>query len=171
MLKNEMIEALNKQINEEMYSSYLYLSMSAWFEGIGLKGFANWMMVQHKEEMDHAMKIYRYLQEQGAGVKLMAINEPPSEWEGPMDAMNATLKHEQHITACINNLVDLAEELKDRATYNFLQWYIDEQVEEEANDREIIDALKLIGDAKNALFMLDKDLAQRIYVPLLSDEE
>ncbi len=165
MLKNKMKEALNKQINEEFYSAYLYLAMSAYFESTGLKGFANWMMVQYKEEMDHAMKFYRYILSHGEDVKLMAIKEPPNKWKSPLHAFEETLKHEQHITKCMNDLVDIAEELKDRATYNFLQWFIDEQVEEEENDREIIDRLKLIEGSKHGLFMLDKDLAQRQYTP------
>ncbi|MDI3473263.1 MAG: ferritin [Thermotogaceae bacterium] len=161
MLNEKMIEALNKQINEEFYSAYLYLSMSAYFDSINLKGFAHWMMVQYKEEVEHGMKIYRYLQSQGAEVKLFAIKEPPQKWNSPLHAFEETLKHEQHITECINKLVDLAEELKDRATFNFLQWYIDEQVEEEENDREIIEKLKLVGDNTNGLFMIDRILAQR----------
>ena len=165
MLKKEMVDALNKQINEELYSAYLYLSMAAWFDSIGLNGFSNWMMVQYKEETDHAMKFFNYLSQQGESVKLMAIKEPPNSWESPLHAFEETLKHEQHITACINELVDLAEKLKDRATYNMLQWFIDEQVEEEANDREIIDRLKLIEGSKNGLFMLDRELAQRQYTP------
>ncbi len=161
MLQQKMIDALNKQINEEMYSAYLYLSMSSWFETIGLKGFANWMKVQFQEEMEHAMKIYDYLLFQGAEIKLLPIQQPPNKWDSPLHAMEETLKHEQHITKCINDLVDLAEELKDRATYNFLQWFIDEQVEEEANDREIIDKLKLINNNTNGLFLLDRELGQR----------
>jgi len=170
MLKEKMKEALNKQINEELYSAYLYLSMSAYFESMGLKGFANWMMVQYKEETDHAMKIYNYLLSHGAEIVLLPIKEPPHEWTSPLNAFEETLKHEQHITKCINNLVDLAEELKDRPTYNFLQWYIDEQVEEEENDREIIDKLKLVWESSNGLFMLDKELAQRVYVPLNTED-
>ncbi len=165
MIDKRMEDAINKQINEEMYSAYLYLSMSAWFDSIGLKGFANWMMVQFKEEMDHAMKFYNYLHSQGATVKLMAIQEPPHEWESPLHAFEETLKHEQHITKCINELVDLAEELKDRATYNMLQWFINEQVEEEENDREIIDMLKMVEGSKHGIFMIDKELAQRQYTP------
>ncbi len=170
MLKDKMVDALNQQINEEMYSAYLYMAMSAYFDSLGLKGFANWMMVQYNEEMDHAMKIYHYLQAQGAEIKLKAIAEPQQKWDSPLDAFKATLKHEQHITECINNLVDIAEELKDRATYNFLQWYIDEQVEEEENDREIIDKLELIGDSKNGLFLLDKELSSRTYTPLTAEK-
>ena len=171
MLKKEMEDALNEQINEEFFSAYLYLSMHAYFESLGLKGFANWMMVQYKEEVDHGMKIINYLHSQGARVKLYAIKEPQHEWNSPLDAFEATLKHEQHITQCINDLVDLAEKLKDRATYNFLQWYVDEQVEEEENDREIIDKLNFIGENTNGLFMLDKELAGRKYTPLIQEEQ
>ena len=163
MLKEKMIEELNNQINEEFFSAYLYLSMSAYFESTGLKGFSNWMMVQYNEEMEHGMKIYNYLLSQGADIKLKAIAEPASKWDSPLNAFNETLKHEQHITERINFLVDIAEELKDRATYNFLQWYINEQVEEEENDREIIDKLELVADSKNGLFMLDKELSERTF--------
>ena len=165
MINKRMEDAINKQINEEIYSAYLYLSMSAWFDSIGLKGFANWMMVQYKEEMDHATKFYKYLQSQGATVRLMAIKEPPQKWESPLHAFEETLRHEQHITKCINDLVDLAEELKDRATYNMLQWFINEQVEEEENDREIIDMLKMVEGSKHGIFMIDKELAERQYTP------
>ncbi len=169
MLKEKMKEALNRQVNEELYSAYLYLSMSAHFESVGLKGFANWMNVQYKEETDHVMEIYNYLISQGANVRLFAIKEPPHKWDTPLQAFEDTLKHEQYITKCINNLMDLAEELKDRATYSFLQWFIDEQVEEEENDREIIDKLKFIEGSKNGLFMLDKELSQRKHVPLIKE--
>ena len=171
MIDKEIEEAINKQINEEMYSAYLYLSMAAYFEHIGLKGFANWMYVQHKEERDHAMKFYRYLIERGGKVKLYAIKEPPQEWNSPLHAFEETLKHERHITECINKLVDLAEKKKDRATFNLLQWYVDEQVEEEANDEEIIQMLKMVGDKGNGLFMIDRELAKRSYTPLVNEEK
>ncbi len=171
MIDKEIEEAINKQINEEMYSAYLYLSMSAYFESLGLKGFANWMYVQYQEEMDHAMKFYRYLIERGGRVKLYPIKEPPHEWNSPLHAFEETLKHERHITECINNLVDLAEKKKDRATFNLLQWYVDEQVEEEANDEEIIQMLKMIGDKGQGLLMLDRELAKRTYVPLVNEEK
>jgi ferritin len=167
MLSKKMAEAINKQIQEELFSSYLYLSMSAYFKNIGLDGFANWMNVQQKEERDHAMKFYNYLLSQGAEINLQQINEPDHKWKSPLDAFKATLKHEQHITKCINELVDLAEKEKDRATFNFMQWYIDEQVEEEENDRNIIDKLSLIKENSNGLFMLDKDMAARVYTPLI----
>ena len=170
MIDREMEEAINRQINEEMYSAYLYMSMSAYFEEQGLNGFANWMYVQYQEEMDHAMKFYRYLHERGGNVRLYAIKEPPHEWKSPLDAFEQTLKHEQHITKCINELVDLAEKIKDRPTFNLLQWYIDEQVEEEANDEELINQLKLIGDNGQGLLMLDRELAQRAYTPIQQGE-
>ncbi len=165
MLDKRMNDALNKQLNEELFSAYLYLSMSAWFDSIGLKGFANWMMVQYKEETEHAMKFYSYIQSRGGEVKLLAIKEPPQKWDSPLHAFEETLKHEQFITKCINELTDLAEELKDRPTMNFLQWFVDEQVEEEENDREIIDRLRLIEGSKNGIFILDRELAQRQFVP------
>ncbi len=163
MIGERVLEALNKQINEELYSSYLYLSMSAWFENIGLKGFANWMNVQAKEELGHATKFYNYIISRGGKVRLLAIKAPPEEWDSPLHAFEDTLKHERHITTCINNLVELAESEKDRATFNMLQWFVDEQVEEEANDEEIIVRLKMIGENGNGIFMLDRELAQRKY--------
>ena len=159
-----MLEALNRQINEELYSSYLYLSMSAWFESIGLKGFANWMKVQAREELGHAMKFYDYILARGGKVQLQEIKVPPHEWNSPLHAFEETLKHEKHITECINKLVEIAEEEKDRATFNMLQWFVDEQVEEEANDEEIITKLRMIEGSKNGIFMLDRELAQRKYV-------
>jgi ferritin len=170
MIDKEIEEVINRQINEEMYSAYLYLSMSGYFESIGLRGFANWMYVQYKEEVDHAMKFYRYLIERGGRVKLYAIKEPPHQWDSPLHAFDETLKHERHITQCINELVDLAEKKKDRATFNLLQWYVDEQVEEEANDEEIIQKLKMIGDNPQALLMLDRELAARVYTPITQEE-
>ncbi len=161
MISKTMEDAINKQINEEMYSAYLYLSMSAYFESANLKGFANWMYVQYQEEVEHAMKFYDHLKDRGGKLKLYTIEEPPNTWESPLDAFKATLKHEQHITKCINDLVDLAEEEKDRATYNMLQWFIDEQVEEEANDEEIIAQLEMVEGSKHGILMLDRELAKR----------
>ena len=169
MLKEEMADALNDQIREELFSAHLYLSMSAYFESIGLKGFANWMIVQYREETEHAMRIYHYLVSQGARIRLQAIKEPQTDWASPLEVFEATLKHEEHITDCINKLVDIAEEIKDRATNNFLQWFIDEQVEEEENARQIINRLKLVNDNKNGLFMLDKELGQRQFVSQMSN--
>ncbi len=161
MIGKVMEDAINKQINEEMYSAYLYLSMSAYFDSINLNGFSNWMYVQYQEEIEHAMKFIEHLKNRGGRLKLYAIAEPPNEWSSPLDAFKATLEHEKHITKCINDLVDVAEKEKDRAAYNMLQWFIDEQVEEEANDEEIIAQLEMVGDNKNGLLMIDRELAQR----------
>lgn len=170
MISGKMTTSLNGQINKELYSAYLYLSMSAYSDSIGLKGFANWFYVQYQEETEHAMRIYQYLQEQGESVKLQAIEQPPVEFETALQMFEATLEHEKFITKSINELVDLAIQEKDHATHIFLQWFVTEQVEEEANDNEIIDKLKLIGDQANALFMLDKDLASRAFTSELPAE-
>jgi len=165
MLSNNMLSALNKQINKEIYSAYLYMSMSAYSQYIGLKGFANWFMVQYNEEMEHAMKIYAYVNDQGEQVKLMAIDEPPVEFESSLDMFEKTLDHEKFITKSINELVDLAIAEKDHATGIFLQWFVTEQIEEEGNDNDIINQLKLIGDNGNGLIMLDKELGSRVFTP------
>jgi ferritin len=165
MLSEKMAEALNTQLNKEMYSTYLYLSMSAYSTYIGLKGFANWFMVQYQEEMVHAMKFYKYILDQGGRVKLMAIAQPMTEFKSPMDMFEKTLQHEKFITKCINDLVDLTIGEKDHATNIFLQWFVTEQIEEEGNDNEIISKLKLVGEDGPALLMLDKELANRVFTP------
>ncbi len=159
-----VVEALNKQINAELYSAYLYLSMSAYFESVGLKGFANWMRVQAREELSHAMRIYEYVIERGGRVRLFAVDEPPSEWRSPLDAFEAAYRHEVSVTKMINELVELAISEKDYATYNMLQWFINEQVEEEASAAEIVDKLRLLGEDGRGLFMLDRELGQRKFV-------
>jgi len=170
MLSKKMTDALNKQINKEMYSAYLYLAMSAYSDFKGLKGFSNWFYVQYQEEMEHAMRIYHYVQEQGAQVKLAAVEQPPTDFGTSMDMFEATLKHEQFITKSINELVDMAVAEKDHATQIMLQWFVTEQIEEESNDHEIIDKLKLIGKEGNDLFMIDKELAARVYTPPTASE-
>ena len=171
MLSAKMAEALNKQVNKEMYSAYLYMSMSAYSAYIGLKGFANWFMVQYQEEMVHAMKIYDYINDQGGQVKLMAIEQPLTEFESPMDMFEKTLAHEKFITKSINELVDLAIAEKDHATNIFLQWFVTEQIEEEGNDNEIIARLKLVGEDGNGLLMVDKELAMRVFTPPAASEK
>jgi ferritin len=161
MLGKKMQDALNEQLNREMYSAYLYMSMSAHFSHNGLKGFANWFMVQYHEEMMHAMKIYEYMNLQGGRILLKALPQPPSEFESPLDAFNKTLDHEQFITKSIDDLMELALAEKDHASQIFLQWYVTEQVEEESNDNEIISQLKIIRDDPNGLMMLDRELATR----------
>ncbi len=162
MIKEKMISALNEQVNREMYSAYLYMSMSAHCSTIGLKGFANWFMVQYHEEMLHAMKIYEYILRQGGEVRLQSIKTPPYTFESPLDMFTKTLAHEQYITASINELMELAIAEKDHATQIFLEWYVTEQVEEEENDNDIIQQLKIIKDNSHALLMLDRELAGRI---------
>ena len=161
MINKKMAQALNEQINKEMYSAYLYMSMSAYSANIGLKGFANWFMVQYHEEMYHAMKLYEYVQRQGEEVKLDTIKAPPAEFLSPLDMFTQTLTHEQYITSSINGLMELAISKKDHATQIFLEWYVIEQVEEEENDNDIIAQLKLIGDNAHALLMLDRELSGR----------
>jgi ferritin len=161
MLNKKVAKALNDQINREMYSAYLYMSMSAYSTKVGLKGFANWFMVQYHEEMFHAMKIYEYVQRQGSEVILQAIATPPAEFASQLDMFTKTLEHEHYITKSLNDLMDLAIKEKDHATKIFLEWYITEQVEEEDNDNDIITELTLIGDNPHALLMLDREFAAR----------
>lgn len=165
MIKETMEKALNDQINAELYSGYLYLSMSAYFESISLPGMANWMRTQASEEQFHGMKMYDYLNEAGGRAKLMAIEEPKFEWDGPLDVFEAVLEHEQKVTSLINDLVDLAFSQKDHATYNMLQWFIAEQVEEESNASDLVGKMKLIKDDPSALFMMDQELAKRVFTP------
>ena len=171
MLSERMGKALNKQVNREIYSAYLYLSMSAHSTFKGLKGFANWFMVQYQEEMIHVMKIYDYINDRAVQVKLMAIERPPTKFGSPLEMFEKTLEHEKFVTKRINNLVDLAIEEKDHASNIFLQWFVTEQIEEEANDNEIISKLKLVGKDGNGLFMIDRELAARVFtLPATSKE-
>jgi len=161
MIKKKMEDALNKQINEEMYSAYFYLAMVSYFENINLKGFAFWFKTQVQEEMFHMMKFHTFILERGGQVKLEAIAEPPQKFESPLKLIEEALKHERHITACINNLMDLAMDEKDHASRNLLNWFIDEQVEEEANFEEVLAKLQMVGDNKSMLLMLDNEMRQR----------
>jgi len=165
MIKEKIQEALNKQLNAELFSSYLYLSMAAYFESINLKGFANWMRVQTQEELVHAMKFYNFIIERGGKAVLSAIEGPPTQWKSPLAVFEHAYKHEQKVTGLINNLVDLSIAEQDHATNNFLQWFVAEQVEEEASADEVVQKIKLIGDATGGLFMLDQELAQRVFTP------
>jgi len=165
MIGTKMQKALNGQLNAELYSAYLYLSMAAYFESTNLPGMANWMRVQTQEEQFHAMKIYNHILERGGKVTLDAIEAPPSEWDCPLSVFKSGLKHEQKVTGLINDLVYLARDEKDNASEIFLQWFVNEQVEEEDNAGTIVGQLELIKDSPQALFMMDKDLAQRIFTP------
>ncbi len=171
MLSPEMEKALNEQINAEFFSSYLYLSMSSFFQATSFSGFANWMRMQTQEEMLHAMKMYGYVQERGGRVTLTAIMQPMANWESPLAVFEHVLAHEQKVTGLINNLVNLALDERDHATNIFLQWFVSEQVEEEASAGEIVDKLKLIGKEANGLFMLDAELGKRIFTLPVGEEK
>jgi ferritin len=156
-----MAKAINKQINAELYSSYLYLAMAAYFEANNWLGFAQWMKVQSKEENSHAMKFYEYLVERGGRVILSDIEAPAKEWKSPLDVFEAVYAHEVKVTALINDLLKVAREEGDAATESMLKWFIDEQVEEEANAMLTLEKLKLIKDSVNGLLMLDHELGER----------
>jgi ferritin len=161
MIKKTIEKAINDQINAELYSAYLYLSMSAYFESNNLGGFAHWMTIQAKEEVNHAMKFYNHIYERGARVSLKAIDSPPVNWKSPLDVFESAYNHEVKVTGLIHKLVALARSEKDVATENFLMWYVNEQVEEEASADAIVQKLKLVKDSANGLFMLDRELSQR----------
>jgi ferritin len=164
-MDGKMVEALNSQLNAEMYSAYLYLSMGAYFEDLDLSGFANWMRVQAQEEMTHAMKIHDFIIQRGDRVSLTRIEAPPTEWESPVNTFEHVYKHEQKVTGLINQLVNLALSLGDHATNNFLQWFVAEQVEEEESSSGVLKKVKMANDSLSALLMLDNELAQRIFTP------
>lgn len=164
MINEKLEKAFNDQINKELYSEYLYLSMQAYFERLNLKGFVNWMSVQVQEEHAHALGMFDYLNQRGGNVQLEAIDKPETDWESPLAVFEQVLEHEEYVTSRINTLMDVAEETKDRAAMSFLNWYLKEQVEEEDNVGNVLATLKLIGDDKKALLMLDKDLATRTFV-------
>jgi ferritin len=160
-LNKKMQDALNGQIKEELFSSYIYLSMAAYCESISLPGFAHWMRAQSEEELEHALKFYDYINDRGGRVVLQALEQPPVEFNGPIDVFEQTLAHEQFITGKIHDLYGLALEEKDYASQILLQWFVEEQVEEEKNATDILETLKRIGDKGQALVMLDRQLAQR----------
>jgi ferritin len=161
MITEKMTEALNVQINREMYSSYLYLSMSAYFESINMKGFANWMRVQAAEEIVHSMKMYDYVVEAGGRAKMMAIEAPQFVWTSPIDAFQHVYNHERLVTGLIKSLVIVADSEKDDTTKSFLQWYLDEQVEEEESSDTVLNIAKAAGNNQSALAAADKELGKR----------
>jgi ferritin len=161
MLKASVEKALNSQINEEYFSSYLYLSIAAYFESLNLQGFANWMRIQAQEEYIHSMKFFDYIIHAGGNVTLKAIKEPKTKWKTIVEAFEDTLNHEQHITDLINKLTSLCLKESDHATYSFLKWFIDEQVEEMANATQILHELKLVATNNAGILMLDRELKAR----------
>lgn len=161
MLTDKMQQAINDQINAEMFSSYIYLAMAAYFEDENFPGMAQWMRLQAEEENEHAMKFYDYVIERHGRVKLGAIGEPQEAWDSPLAAFENAFEHERYISGRINDLVTLAIEERDHATNSFLQWFVDEQVEEEASVDAVVQDLKRVADFPAGLFMLDRELGQR----------
>jgi ferritin len=165
MLSKNMEKALNEQVNRELYSSYFYLAMDSYFAAAGLAGCAGWMRAQAQEELFHAIKIYDYINGRGGRAIMEAIDKPPSDWKSPLHVFEEVLAHERKVTAMINGLVNLAVDERDHATNNFLQWFVSEQVEEEASVGAVLDKFKLIGKDKSGLFAIDMELAKRVFTP------
>ncbi|MCC6123797.1 MAG: ferritin [Pirellulales bacterium] len=161
MLNAKIQDAFNQQINAEMFSEYLYLSMAAHFESESLKGMANWMKIQAGEEHMHAMKFYGFILDRGGKVVLKQIDAPKTAWKSPLDAFQDVYQHEVKITGLVNGLANLAIEEKDHAAHQFLEWFVNEQVEEEAAAQLVVDQLKLVGDNGVAIYMIDQELGQR----------
>ena len=165
-MKNaKIIQALNDQVNKEFFSAYFYLSMQAYFSSSNLDGFANYFRVQVQEERDHALGFFNYLNKIGGKITLTEIKEPQNGFSSPQEVFELALKHEQFITQSIYELMNISREIKDHTTEIFLQWYITEQVEEEENMGRVLNKLKLIKGDGAGLFMIDSELAQRVYVP------
>jgi ferritin len=161
MLNAKMEKALNEQINKEIFSSYLYLSLAAYYETLNLSGFAAYYKVQANEEYAHAMKIYDHIHTRGGKVELEAIAKPQVEWAGALDGLKAAFEHEQFISKSIFSLVDLANELKDHSTNTFLNWFVEEQIEEEESALAVVTKLEMIGESKNSLYLFDRDMGKR----------
>lgn len=170
MISKKLEKAINEQINRELFSEYLYISMQAWFAAENLDGMATWMDAQGKEERFHAMKFFNYLLDRGGKVKLMALDKPETEFKNPLNAFREALKHEQFITKSINDLMDLAIAEKDHAAKSFLQWYVDEQVEEEATAERIVRQLEMVKDNMAGIFMINAELGTRVYTPPVAAE-
>ncbi len=161
MLAKSVQDKMNDQIKHELYSAYFYLSMAAYLESSSLPGAAHWMRLQAQEEVGHAMKFFNHIHDRGGRVTLQAIDQPPTEFKGLLDVFEKTLEHEKKVTGLINDLYALAVQEKDYASQTFLQWFVDEQVEEEKNAELIVQQVKMIGDQRGALFMLDRHLGER----------
>ena len=165
MLSETMEKALNKQVNYEFYSAHLYLSMASYFKSIDLDGFGNWMQIQYEEEIFHAMKFLDFIHTRDGNVRLLSIDQPPHQWDSTLHVFTETYDHEKHVTSLINDLVTLSIKENDHATQNFLQWYIAEQVEEEASVKAIQSKLKLAGESTVTLLMLDQEMTKRTFTP------
>jgi ferritin len=165
MISPKMLDAINKQINAELYSGYLYLSMSAYYQSKNMPGFANWLYVQMQEEQAHAQILYNHVVDRSGRVVLLPIAGPPTDWPSIGKPFEDAYEHEQKVTAMINNLVDIAISEKDHATNAMLQWFVNEQVEEEKNTSYVAEQVKMVGDAQGGLLLLDRELAARVFVP------
>ncbi|MBN2168563.1 MAG: ferritin [Actinobacteria bacterium] len=165
MLSERMEKALTEQLAAELYSGYLYLSMATYFSAENLPGFANWMRIHRLEEITHGMKFYNFIESRGGRIRLGAIDAPPSDWESPIDAFEAVLSHERKVTGMIHDLVNLASEEKDHGTSSFLQWFVDEQVEEEESAQNVINNLNRVKDAPGGIYMLDKEMGVAVFNP------
>jgi ferritin len=162
-MSETVAEALNEHLNAELYSAYLYLSMAAYFESEDLEGFAQWMKVQAREEMDHVVRMYGYINERDARVLLRSVAAPPNDWQSPLVAFEETLRHEREISERIHKLVELSQRENDHATNSFLQWFVSEQVEEEASVKKALQSVRLVEGAPGGLFLVDQTLGARVY--------
>ncbi len=167
MLSKKLVDAISDQIQFEYYSAFTYKAMQTYFEAEDLSGMANWMNTQFQEELAHAEKMFQFVCETGGKVKLMAIEAPRNEYSSILEIFEETLKHEQEVTSRINNLMDLAQQEKNHAAQIFLQWFITEQIEEEANASHIIAKLKRVKEDGRGLMMIDQELAKRVFVPIV----
>lgn len=161
MLSKTMQDAMNEQIKNELHSAYIYLSMSAYYESLNLPGFAHWMRLQAQEEVEHAMKFFDHINDRGGRVELKPIDGVPLEWDSPLAAFKAAYAHEQKVTGMIHNLFKMSVEENDFAARSMLQWFVDEQVEEEKSALEVVEQLEMIGEHKMGLFIIDRELGQR----------
>ncbi|MFC1570275.1 ferritin [Candidatus Omnitrophota bacterium] len=169
MISDKMVKSINQQINRELYSAYLYMGMASYAAEAGLKGTANWFTIQVQEELSHAQKMYNYVMDQGGRVLLGAIEEPPQKFSSMKDLFEKTLEHERIVTSLINDLVDQAAGENDKATSIMLQWFVTEQVEEEANPTDILQKLKIVGNDGNGILLIDNELAQRVFTPIAAE--
>lgn len=169
MVSEKILKLLNDQIKKELHSAYVYLGIEAYLADLGLKGMANWFRVQTQEELDHAIKFFGYVNEVGGLAQLGTIEEVSTTFNTPLEAMKTALEHERYITDEIYKIVDAAVEEKDHKTNSFLKWFIDEQVEEEANAEDNVKNLELVKDSPNGLFMIDREMASRVYVPMAAE--
>lgn len=170
MISQRMQDALNGQINKELFSAYLYLSMAAYCETINFEGMANWMKVQSQEEMTHAMKIYNFINERGGRVILTHLDPPQVDWESPVQVFDHVLNHERYITSCIYDLVNIAMDERDHTTNIFLNWFVTEQAEEEDTSSKILEKFKMLKNSPDGMFLLDRELGTRTFQPAADAE-